>query len=35
MMDRFMIPAERTDLYDPLKIPKEEPILDPKLFDVS
>ena len=35
MMDRFLIPAERTDLYDPLKIPKEEPILDPKLFDVS
>ena len=28
MMDRFMIPAERTDLYDASKIPQE-------LFTVS
>jgi hypothetical protein len=26
MMDRFMIPAERTDLYDPNNIAKDEEI---------
>lgn len=36
MMDRFMIPAERTDLYDPNKIAKDtnsELELDPNLFE--
>lgn len=35
MMDRFMIPAERTDLYDVAKVPEEEPEFDPRLFDVE
>jgi len=35
MMDRFMIPAERTDLYDASKIPQEEPELDPTLFELA
>lgn len=35
MMDRFMIPAERTDLYDVAKIPQEEPEFDPRLFEVE
>lgn len=34
MMDRFMIPAERTDLYDASKVPPEEPDLDPALFEI-
>jgi FkbM family methyltransferase len=32
MMDRFMIPAERTDLYDISKVPQEEPEFNPALF---
>ncbi len=32
MMDRFMIPAERTDLYDPALVPQEEPNLTDLLF---
>ena len=35
MMDRFMIPAERTDLYDVAKVPQEEPELNPALFEVE
>lgn len=35
MMDRFMIPAERTDLYDVAKMPQEEPKFDPRLFAVE
>ena len=35
MMDRFMIPAERTDLYDVAKVPQEEPEFDPRLFAVE
>jgi len=38
MMDRFMIPAERTDLYDPTKIAQPESTdleLDPDLFEVE
>ena len=35
MMDRFMIPAERTDLYDVAKVPQEEPELNPDLFEVE
>lgn len=35
MMDRFMIPAERTDLYDVAKVPQEEPDFDPRLFAVE
>lgn len=35
MMDRFMIPAERTDLYDVAKVPQEEPELNPELFEVE
>lgn len=35
MMDRFMIPAERTDLYDVAKMPQEEPEFDPRLFAVE
>ena len=35
MMDRFMIPAERTDLYDVAKVPQEEPDLNPALFEVE
>lgn len=35
MMDRFMIPAERTDLYDPTKVVKDasQTELDPNLFE--
>lgn len=33
MMDRFMIPAERTDLYDPARVAQAEPALDPELFE--
>lgn len=33
MMDRFMIPAERTDLYDVSKVPQEEPEFNPNLFE--
>lgn len=33
MMDRFMIPAERTDLYDPNKIENTDLELDPELFE--
>ena len=34
MMDRFMIPAERTDLYDPTKVAVAEPISNfDELFD--
>jgi hypothetical protein len=38
MMDRFMIPAERTDLYDPNNIAVEESDsleLDPELFEIE
>ena len=35
MMDRFMIPAERTDLYDVAKVPQEEPELNPALFEMN
>jgi FkbM family methyltransferase len=35
MMDRFMIPAERTDLYDVAKVPQEEPELNPDLFEMN
>lgn len=35
MMDRFMIPAERTDLYDVTKVPQEQPEFNPDLFDVK
>jgi FkbM family methyltransferase len=35
MMDRFMIPAERTDLYDVTKVPQEEPEFNPILFDTE
>lgn len=35
MMDRFMIPAERTDLYDVSKVPVEQPELDPELFEIA
>lgn len=38
MMDRFMIPAERTDLYDPTKVAVDdsnEVELDPELFEVE
>lgn len=35
MMDRFMIPAERTDLYDVAKVPQETPEFDPNLFEVE
>ena len=38
MMDRFMIPAERTDLYDPTKVAQPESTdleLDPDLFEVE
>ena len=35
MMDRFMIPAERTDLYDVAKMPQEQPEFDPNLFEVE
>lgn len=35
MMDRFMIPAERTDLYDVAKVPQEQPEFNPKLFEVE
>jgi FkbM family methyltransferase len=38
MMDRFMIPAERTDLYDPNNVAVEETDsieLDPELFEVE
>jgi hypothetical protein len=38
MMDRFMIPAERTDLYNPNNIAVEETDgieLDPELFEVE
>lgn len=35
MMDRFMIPAERTDLYDVAKVPQDEPEFDPVLFEVE
>ena len=36
MMDRFMIPAERTDLYDPNKVATPESntiVLNPDLFE--
>lgn len=32
MMDRFMIPAERTDLYDPSKVDNDS-VLDPEMFE--
>ena len=35
MMDRFMIPAERTDLYDVAKVPQEEPEFNPTLFEMN
>lgn len=35
MMDRFMIPAERTDLYDVAKVPQEQPDFNPNLFEVE
>lgn len=35
MMDRFMIPAERTDLYDVAKVPQAQPDFNPDLFDVE
>lgn len=35
MMDRFMIPAERTDLYDVAKVLREKPDLNPALFEVE
>ena len=35
MMDRFMIPAERTDLYDVAKVPQEVPEFNPALFDTE
>jgi FkbM family methyltransferase len=35
MMDRFMIPAERTDLYDVTKVPQDEPEFNPVLFDTE
>jgi FkbM family methyltransferase len=35
MMDRFMIPAERTDLYDVAKVPQEEPEFNPALFEMN
>jgi FkbM family methyltransferase len=35
MMDRFMIPAERTDLYNVAKVPQEEPEFNPALFEVE
>lgn len=35
MMDRFMIPAERTDLYDASKVPNEEPELNTALFETA
>jgi hypothetical protein len=38
MMDRFMIPAERTDLYNPNNVAVEETDgieLDPELFEVE
>jgi FkbM family methyltransferase len=35
MMDRFMIPAERTDLYDVAKVPQETPEFNPVLFDTE
>lgn len=35
MMDRFMIPAERTDLYDPAQVPKEELLFNPELFETD
>ena len=35
MMDRFMIPAERTDLYDVAKVPQEKPEFNPALFEMN
>jgi len=35
MMDRFMIPAERTDLYDPSKTLTEESLLNPDIFEIE
>lgn len=35
MMDRFMIPAERTDLYDVTKVPTEKSELNPTLFEIQ
>lgn len=35
MMDRFMIPAERTDLYDPSNTLNEESLLNPDIFEIE
>jgi FkbM family methyltransferase len=35
MMDRFMIPAERTDLYDVANVPQEQPEFNLDLFEVD
>ena len=35
MMDRFMIPAERTDLYDPSNVLNEESPLNPDFFEIE